>query len=298
MKKAFTLLEMLLVIVIISVAALIIVPVVTNNINSSKNNVYNNLINKILVSSTDWAVENTDKLPKENETINITLGTLQSNGYISTSLLNPKTDNLFPSDMIIKISYIKSNKNNPKLKYGKYDGNYAFQVDVNSGHEIKDITSDYTIIELGLSDSEVDNIVYKDKEGNDISLKEYNIQYVTNNVNVEKINTSKTGIYYVYYSDNNGNKNFNRVFNVTDTEIPEIIFPDDDIVSTSVSSFDLYNNVTCNDNSGSCNLKIIEGEDEFYTALQNKETGNYVVRYEGTDPTGNKVTKNRVIEIQ
>ena len=56
MKKAFTLLEMLLVIVIISVAALIIVPVVTNNINSSKNNVYNNLINKILVSSTDWAV--------------------------------------------------------------------------------------------------------------------------------------------------------------------------------------------------------------------------------------------------
>ena len=104
MKKAFTLLEMLLVIVIISVAALIIVPVVTNNINSSKNNVYNNLINKILVSSTDWAVENTDKLPKENETINITLGTLQSNGYISTSLLNPKTDNLFPSDMIIKIT--------------------------------------------------------------------------------------------------------------------------------------------------------------------------------------------------
>ena len=297
MKKAFTLIEMLVVITIVSIAALIIVPIVTNNIKSSKNNVYDNLINKILLSSIDWAADNTDNLPEENENINITLGTLQSKGYLSTSLKNPKTDSLFPSDMIVKISYVKSSKNNPKLKYGKYDGNYAFEVDVNSGHEIKDIHSDYIIIELNSTDEEADAIVYKDLDGNDISLKEYSIQYVKNNINVEKIDSSKTGIYYAYYSDNDGKKVFNKVFNVTDTALPEIIFPEDDVVSTSVSSFDLYNNVTCNDNSGSCNLKIIEGEEEFYNALQNKETGNYVVKYEGKDPTGNKVTKNRVIEI-
>ena len=298
MKKAFTLIELLVVIIIISILAIIIVPIVTNNVKSSKNNIYDNLVNKILIASTDWAVDNTDYLPKDNETINITLGTLQSKGYISTSLLNPKTDSLFPADMLIKITYVKSSRNNPKLKYGKYNGNYAFEVDVNSGHEVKDINSDYTIIELNATDEEVDSIVYKDNENNDISLKEYNIQYVTNNINVEKISTSKSRIYYAYYSENNGNNNFTRVFNVTDTKLPEIIFPENDVVSTSVSSFDLYDNVTCNDNSGECSLKIIEGESEYYTALQNKETGNFVVKYEGADPTGNKVTKKRVIEIQ
>ena len=50
--------------------------------------------------------------------------------------------------------------------------------------------------------------------------------------------------------------------------------------------------------TGILSNKIIEGESEFYTALQNKETGNFVVKYEGADPTGNKVTKKRVIEIQ
>ena len=70
-----------------------------------------------------------------------------------------------------------------------------------------------------------------------------------------------------------------------------------DTVSVNVSTFDLYNNVECNDNSNTCNLKIIEGENEFYSALSNKETGNYVVKYEARDAYGNKTTKNRVIEI-
>ena len=71
MKKAFTLIELLVVIIIISILAIIIVPIVTKNVKSSKNNIYDNLVNKILIASTDWAVDNTDYLPKDNETINI-----------------------------------------------------------------------------------------------------------------------------------------------------------------------------------------------------------------------------------
>ena len=104
------------------------------------------------------------------------------------------------------------------------------------------------------------------------------------------------GLYYVYYSKNDGST-FTRVFNVTDTELPVITFPDSDIVSTSVSSFDLYNNVDCSDNSNICNLDITEGENEFYQALTAGTLGNYVVKYKATDSVGNTVNKNRVIEI-
>ena len=297
MKRAFTLIEMLAVIVIISILVLVIIPVVTKNTKDSKENVYNNLINKIISASSDWMIENTDLLPEEGESISITLGMLQSGGYISTDLRNPKTDNLFPSDMVININYVKSNKDNPKLSYGKYNGDYSIVVDINSGTEINDISDEYTIVELNASDTDVDNIVYKDKSDNDISLKEYSIQYVKNGINVEKVDSSKVGIYYAYYTKLDGNKKFTRGFNVSDTTLPEIVFPSDDTVSVNVSTFDLYNNVECNDNSNTCNLKIIEGENEFYSALSNKETGNYVVKYEARDAYGNKTTKNRVIEI-
>ena len=297
MKRAFTLIEMLAVIVIISILVLVIIPVVTKNTKDSMENVYNNLINKIISASSDWMIENTDLLPEEGESISITLGMLQSGGYISTDLRNPKTDNLFPSDMVININYVKSNKDNPKLSYGKYNGDYSIVVDINSGTEINDISDEYTIVELNASDTDVDNIVYKDKSDNDISLKEYSIQYVKNGINVEKVDSSKVGIYYAYYTKLDGNKKFTRVFNVSDTTLPEIVFPSDDTVSVNVSTFDLYNNVECNDNSNTCNLKIIEGENEFYSALSNKETGNYVVKYEARDAYGNKTTKNRVIEI-
>ena len=297
MKKAFTLIEMLAVIIVISIIMLILIPVVTRNLSDSKENVYNNLINKMISATSDWMIKNSDDLPEEGESISITLGMLQSEGLISTDLKNPKTDNLFPSDMVINIAYVKANKDNPKLEYGKYKGDYSIVVDINSGTEIKDIKDEYTIVELGSTDEEVDSIVYKDKENSDITLKEYSIQYVNNGLNVEKIDSNKSGIYYVYYSKIDGKKKFTRVFNVTDTSLPEIVFPTDDTVSISVSSFDLYNDVDCNDNSNTCKLTITEGEDEFYNALSNKTKGNYVVKYKAEDASGNKTTKNRVIEI-
>ena len=297
MRKAFTLIEMLAVIIIITIIMLILIPVVTQSLKESKEKVYNTMINKMISATSDWMIKNSESLPEKGESISITLGMLQSDGLISTDLRNPKTDNLFPADMVININYIKSNKDNPKLKYGKYKGNYSIVVDTDSGTEIKDIDDEYTVVELGSTDEEVDTIVYKDKDDNDISLKEYSLQYVSNGLNVEKIDSSKTGIYYVYYSKIDGKKKFTRVFNVADTSLPEIVFPEDDEVSVSVSSFDLYNNVECNDNSNTCKLTITEGEDEFYTALSNKTKGNYVVKYKAEDASGNKTTKNRVIEI-
>lgn len=295
--KGFTLIEMLGVIIIISVLLVILVPTVVRHLKASKDSVYDSLINKVLSSSVDWALENTELLPKEGESINITLGTLQSGGYISTDLKNPKTNLLFPADMVIKINYVKSNRQNKKLSYGRYNGNYSFQVDVASGTEIKDIEDSYTVIQLNETSLNVDKIVYKDLKDNDISLKEYNVQIVSNGMNVPTIDTSKMGIYYVYYSDKEGKDSFVRVFNVTDTELPQIIFPTDDVISVNISEFDLYNNVSCKDNSGTCNLKIIDGEQELYDALEKKVTGNYVVTYEASDQSGNMVTKKRVIEV-
>ena len=167
----------------------------------------------------------------------------------------------------------------------------------NTQEDSHDVYDEYTVVELNASDEDVDSIVYKDTENNDITLKEYSIQYVNNGINVEKVDSSKVGIYYDYYTKLEGNKKFTRVFNVSDTSLPEIVFPTDDTVSVSVSTFDLYNDVECNDNSDICNLKITEGENEFYSALSNKTKGNYVVKYEASDAYGNKTSKNRVIEI-
>ena len=296
-KNGFTLIEMLSVIVIVSIIALVLIPIVSKNIKDSKVNVYNNLINKMLGATSDWMIKNTEILPSDGENISITLGMLQSEGYISTDLKNPNTDKLFPADMVITISYVKSNRNNPKLTNGRYNGDYSIVVDVNSGTEIKDIGDEYTVVELGASDNDVDDIVYKDKDNNDITLKEYSLQVISNGLNVEKVDSSKVGIYYVYYSKTSGDKKFTRAFNVADTTLPEIVFPENDTVSTSVSSFDLYDNVECNDNSDICKLKITEGENEFYEALSNKEAGNYVVKYQATDGYNNSTTKKRVIEI-
>ena len=296
-RKGFTLIEMLSVIIVISIIALLTIPVITQNIKSSKSQIYNSLINRMLVATSDWMSENSELLPDNGENISITLGMLQSEGYISTDLINPNTKKLFPADMVINISYVKSSRNNPKLNNGKYKGDYSIVVDTNSGTEIKDIDDEYTIVELGASDNDVDAIVYKDKDNNDITLKEYSLQVISNGINVEKVDSSKIGIYYVYYSKIGSDKKFNRVFNVADTTLPEIVFPENDFVSIMVSSFDLYNNVECNDNSNECNLKITEGESEFYEALSNKEKGNYVVKYSATDAYGNSTTKKRVIEI-
>ena len=162
-KNGFTLIEMLCVIIIVSVIALILIPVVSKTVDEGKKQVYNNLIDKMISATSDWMIKNTDLLPSDGESISITLGMLQSEGYISTDLKNPNTDKLFPADMVINISYVKSNRNNPKLTNGKYKGDYSIVVDVNSGTEIKDIDDEYTVVELGASDNDVDTIIYKDK---------------------------------------------------------------------------------------------------------------------------------------
>ena len=45
--------------------------------------------------------------------------------------------------------------------------------------------------------------------------------------------------------------------NKEELDIEEIVFPENDFVSIMVSSFDLYNNVECNDNSNEYQFKII-----------------------------------------
>lgn len=294
-NKAFTLIELLTVIVIIAILTMATIPIITNSIKSSKDKLYDSLITKIINSAMDWSSENTDMLPKKGESISITLGILQSGGYISTDLKDPKTDSLFPSDMIINITYVTSKS---KLTYGKYDGNYAFVVDVNSGTKIKSIKGDYIIVELNSQEEDINNILYKDDNDEEISLKEYSIQIVKDGLNVEKIDSSKEGIYYTYYSKIDGNKKFTKTFKVADTKVPDIIFEGEDTISKDIESFDLYSNVRCEDNSNSCKINIVEGEEEFYDALSNKQIGNYVVKYEAKDQTGNSATKKRVIEIE
>lgn len=297
-NKAFTLIELLTVIIIIAILSVVIIPIITNSLDKSKEQVYDGIITKILNSTIDWSVDNIELLPEKEEQISVTLGMLQSEGYISTDLKDPNTDSLFPSDMTITIKYVNKDEKESK-KYTKYDGNYAYTVNTKTGTKTNSIKGDYIVVELNANEEEITNILYKDDNDNTISLKEYSIQIVSNGLNVEKIDSTKENTYYVYYSKLDSSKKFVKTFKVADTKVPEIIFDvEDDVISKDIATFDLYENVRCEDNSNSCKINIIEGEEEFYQALTNKDTGNYVVKYEAKDPTGNSATKKRVIEIQ
>ena len=71
---------------------IIVVPIVTKNLKSTKDSIYDSMINRILSSAVDYASLNSKVLPSEGENIDITLGMLQSLGLISTDLKNPKTN--------------------------------------------------------------------------------------------------------------------------------------------------------------------------------------------------------------
>ena len=95
-KNGFTLIEVLAVIIILGVIGLIVMPVVTNSLKESKDELLEVQLTNIKEAAKTWSADNVDKLPiVENDSKNITLEKLQTEGYIDEDIKNPKTDELF-----------------------------------------------------------------------------------------------------------------------------------------------------------------------------------------------------------
>lgn len=323
-RKAFTLVELLGSLVILGLLLAITLPIVTNSIENSRNSLYRSQEKIILKSAVNWAEVNNNKLPlkepEEKKKIAITLGLLKAEGYLSGELTNPNTGYLYPNDMIINISYDDSVNKKNKTNI-KYNGNYKFELDENSGTELN-LTNNIPATTLNICGTglETDNnsetikkcisdnldIIYKDSSSGRIFnqddvkffynqkqavpielLKEY--EYNNSDGKVKTIDMSKYGFYYTYYTF--GRQTDLKIFMINDLEPPTITFSSDYVTEyTKGSTINLLNGVSCEDNSGYCNIKTSGNINP------NKE-GSYVIRYIFSDESGNTSTQKKVITI-
>lgn len=112
-NKGFTLVEILAVITIVAVLILILVPSVDAIIKAGKDDTYEIQTDLIKSGLKDWAAANAFSLPAaEGENVTITLGELKTGGFVPIEIRNPKTNECFSNDIVLKVT-----KQNNKYKY-------------------------------------------------------------------------------------------------------------------------------------------------------------------------------------
>lgn len=301
-KKGFTLVELLSVIILLLVIISITIPAVTSVINTSEAVTYDSQVNKILSAAYDFSLKNSEFLPENNTKKYITLSTLQKDGFINTSILNPRNKKNFSNDLVISILNVGSNyktTNKNSILKGYYLYTIEFEIMKSSQYKenrpiitIEDYGSQSFTSNIDLSNT-LDDPAYTayTYDGKDITDKVTKIIIHNSNV-VEKVNTSVAGIYYINYTvvdDKGYSNNLIRSVIIVD-HTPPTISVSNVTISTNIEEFDLLEGVNCIDNSEKCDIKT-EGKIEF------GKQGKYIIKYIATDPTGNTTIKKRVITI-
>ena len=305
-NKGFTLVELLGVIIILTVIFLLY-PSVDNILEQSEEITEQKQINTILNATYDWSLKNASYLPNEGENTYVTLNELKLNGLIDGNLINPKTEEPFSNDLVISITSVDNDYTNNN-KYSKKSGKFLYSILIdrlsNSSYEankpsivLSGITPDSEgnyVTQVNLND-ELSKVTYTatDSNGNDLTDKVV-VTVTCNNKIVSNVSSKKAGIYYINYTvvDNLGYAtNVVRSVIVIDNEAPVLIFPNDNSISTTVTSYDLNEGVSCTDNSGVCKITYT-GSIVFKTA------GKNIIEYKAVDPSGNTVTQKRVITVE
>ena len=87
-KKGFTLAELLGVILLLSVIALIIIPPITNVLQKGSDKADKQLEENIVLAAKSWSIDHKEKITNK---CNVTLDTLQNEGYIDKNVVMPST---------------------------------------------------------------------------------------------------------------------------------------------------------------------------------------------------------------
>ena len=303
-NKAFTLVELLAVIVLLMVIFLLVSPAIINVVKQSKDTVYNTQINTILKSAYDYTLKNTNSLPSLGNKSYITLGELKTVGLIDANIIDPSTSQLFPDNLVISISYVSTNSSYDK-SIAMLEGNYLYKVEfeklenknllptINLSGINKNSNGDYIIV-LDLNDN-FNNINFTARSYDNVDLTSRVKYYITSsNEVVNSINTSKSGIYKIYYSvvDDDGYANsiiLNAI--VADNTAPSLTLPKVNTISTQITSMNLLDGVSCTDNSGFCDISTSG-------TINYGIKGKYIITYTVTDPSGNTTTAERVITVE
>lgn len=298
-KKGFTLVELLAVIIILAVILTIILPSVSKTLKKSKNTIYDIQVNDILKSTYDYSLKNIKLLPESGKTY-ITLNELKRSGFIENDLKNPKTNEAFSNDLVISIENVGI-RYKDKEKNSLLNGNYLYKIEENREDTTQKPIISFdgyekipTLISIDLG-NEYNELKYRAKTSDDKDITNKVIKNITyNENNVDKINTSLVGIYYIDYCvvDDNGYSICEKVnVVVKDEELPILTIPENVTISIEKTSYDLEVGASCSDNSNSCKIEI--EEDIKYGIV-----GKYIVSYKAIDPSGNTTIKKRVITIE
>lgn len=300
--KGFTLIELLAVITLLVLVFMIVYPKVINVIEQGQVVTRQKQLDTILSATYDWSLKNSSMLPDKGQSTHVTLGELKNAGLIDAGLTDPTTRELFPDELVISISNVGSEKqetDEASRKYGDYL--YTIQVSsimiINPVIELKGLTAnssgDYvTKVDLN---SQFQNNDYKatSSKGKDITDRVV-VNIMHENRAVEKVDTSKVGIYYINYTvvDEDGKSvGITRNVIVSDLSAPTLTLPENNTIGTNITTFDLMNGVSCSDNSGSCDITY-SGDITFGVV------GKYIIEYTARDTSGNTSTIKRVITVK
>lgn len=303
-ENGFTLVELLGVIVILAVIMLLVFPTVNNILSQSKDTVYQKQINSILSAAYDFSLKNIKYLPEYNQKSYVTLGELKYEGMIDVDIKNPDTNEKFKDNLVISIhnvgaSYKYSNSN------AKLEGDYLYTLEFDKLNDLSllpKITLDGLqqnsdgnyILTLDLNEDFTD-INYTAISTDGVNLTNKVKKYITlDDLAVDSIDTSKSNIYKINYTviDDNGYANTSILsIIIADTIAPAIILPENSTINKDVTTFNLMNGVSCEDNSNYCDIEF-SGEIDFGVI------GKYIITYKAKDPSGNTSTKKRVITIE
>lgn len=312
-EKGFTLVELLATMVLLILIFLLIYPAITNILSKSKETLYEKQINTILSASYDYSLQNISLLPKHNKETYITLGNLKVLGLVDVNISDPNSGIKFDDNVVVSIKNVGTNYSYSD-KNSKLEGNYLYTVETNLQYdknllpsfEIKRkldngsyeaITSDENgnyIVILDLGDVFEDEFFSESK--NNTNLTDQVSRYITKDNKMENtIETKVPGIYKINYSvvDDQGYSNF-VVLNVIvdDRQLPKINFETKDIIlSKDITSYNLLEDVSCEDNSGFCDI-------DYTGNVDYGVSGKYIIKYTATDPSGNTIEKERIIRIE
>lgn len=304
-KNGFTLVELLAVLIILAIIFVISVPLMTEILDQSKNTLYKKQIDTILDGTYDYSLKYINYLPENNNVSYVTLGELKYEGIVDYDLTNPETNERFKDELVISINKVGTGYKNKDI-HAKLKGDYLYTVEVDKLDEAKALKPVITldgltknsdgnyILTLDLN-QEFTNIDYSAISVSGVDLTQNVKKYILlNDIPTDNITTTSSGIYKVHYTvvDNNGYAN-TAILSViiADTTTPSITLPKENKISKDETNFDLLKNVSCEDNSGYCDIEF-SGEIDFGV------TGKYIITYTAKDPSGNTATKKRVITIE
>lgn len=273
MKKGFTLAELLGVIVILGALMLVIIPLVSTAIKDADEELYNSQIESIKLSLESWMSDN--QRPNEGEYITLSLSQLKEAGLVELDITNPKTKELFPNDMILKII--------------NRDGTIEYEVNENGSN-----TNDYESITSIKVNGDVLEYVELGSTYTDLGVtaKDTSNNVITNvtTTTTPTLDINKKGLYLVTYKtiDNVAY----RTIVVRDTTGPKITFNNNlEMTYEQSRTYDFKSDITLTDNSN---------EEVTVTVETNIKplAGNYTIKYIAKDSSGNETIKLRKVTIK